>query len=77
MFHDSMFPYGPIDLDYCERTWLAGFDTYYVLDCVAKHLPSQIPDEYGYSKQAMVDKYTPMYLENRKGYNDGSISIKR
>jgi GT2 family glycosyltransferase len=30
IFNESMFPYGPIDLDYCERANLAGFNTYYV-----------------------------------------------
>lgn len=78
MFHDSMFPYGPIDLDYCERTWLAGFKTYYVTDCLAIHKGSHATgNEYGWDKQALLDKYSSMYIDNIRGYKDGSISIKR
>ncbi len=49
IFNESMFPYGPIDLDYCERANLAGFNTYYVMDCLAEHVGSHATgDEYGY-----------------------------
>jgi len=37
MFNYEYHPYGAIDLEYCQRTWIAGFNTYYVLDCIAKH----------------------------------------
>ena len=76
LFNESMFPYGPIDLDYCERTWLAGFSTYYVKNCLAEHVGEFQVNEYGYSKVDMVNKFMPMYKENKIAYKDGSKPIK-
>ena len=54
-FQEAMFPYGPIDLDYCERAWAAGFKTYYVKNCLANHIGSHaIGNEYGWSKDEAV-----------------------
>lgn len=65
-FQESMFPYGPIDLDYCDRCLAAGFNTYYVIGCHAVHEGGHATgDEYGYSKEAMVQKYWPEYVANR------------
>ena len=76
IFNESMFPYGPIDLDYCERANVAGFGTYYVMDCMAEHIGSHASgNEYGYDKSQMVAKYWGQYKEDIKGYNEGHKSI--
>ena len=77
LFIESMFPYGPIDLDYCERTWVAGFNTYYVMDCHAVHMGSHASgNEYGWDKSELVNKYWPQYVDNLTGYRNGTKSIK-
>ncbi|NBQ17321.1 glycosyltransferase family 2 protein [bacterium] len=77
LFNESMFPYGPIDLDYCERVWIAGFKTYYAMDYLATHIGSHAEgNEYGYNKQEMVNKYWGDYMNNIKEYKNGSKSIK-
>ena len=76
-FNESMFPYGPIDLDYCERTWVAGFKTYYVMNCQAKHIGSHAEgDEYGWNKQELVKKYWNQYIQDIQGYRNGTKDIK-
>ena len=77
LFNESMFPYGPIDLDYCERTWVAGFSTYYVIDCHAVHNGSHATgNEYGWDKSELVSKYWGQYVDNINGYRNGTKSIK-
>lgn len=77
IFNESMFPYGPIDLDYCERANLAGFNTYYVMDCLAKHVGGHAEGtEYGYDKNEMVKKYWPQHVEDVKSYRDGTKKLK-
>ena len=77
IFNESMFPYGPIDLDYCERANLAGFNTYYVKDCLAKHVGGHAEGtEYGYDKNEMVKKYWAQHVEDVKSYRDGSKNLK-
>jgi len=77
LFIESMFPYGPIDLDYCERTWVAGFNTYYVMDCHAVHIGSHASgNEYGWDKSELVNKYWSQYVDNLTGYRNGTKSIK-
>jgi GT2 family glycosyltransferase len=50
-FNEEYDPYGPIDLDYCERLHAAGFGTYYVLNEMAHHPHSHAAGtEYGYDK---------------------------
>jgi GT2 family glycosyltransferase len=76
IFNESMFPYGPIDLDYCERANLAGFNTYYVKDCLAEHLGSHANgDEYGYNKAELLNKNWAKHEADIKGYRDGSKPI--
>lgn len=64
-FNESMFPYGPIDLDYCQRCAAAGIKTYYVKYCLALHQGSHATgNEYGWSKDEAVAKgYEKMYKE--------------
>lgn len=77
LFNESMFPYGPIDLDYCERTWVAGFKTYYVKDLQAKHIGNHAEgDEYGWNKQEFVKKYWQQYIQDIQGYKNGTKDIK-
>jgi GT2 family glycosyltransferase len=76
IFNESMFPYGPIDLDYCERANLAGFNTYYVKDCLAEHLGSHASgEEYGYNKAELLQKNWAKHEADIKGYRDGSKPI--
>ena len=76
-FNESFYPYGPIDLDYCERTWIAGFNTYYVIDCLAYHKDNNaIVNEYGWNKSELVAKYWKQYEDDKIAYKDGSKNIK-
>lgn len=77
-FNDEFYPYGAIDLDYCERAWLAGFCTYYVKNCLAVHNGSHASgDEYGWNKGELVSKYSDLYNLNIEHYKNGTKSIKR
>jgi GT2 family glycosyltransferase len=54
-FNESMFPYGPIDLDYCERCHASGINTYYVVGPVAHHIGGHaVGNEYGWDKGQLV-----------------------
>jgi GT2 family glycosyltransferase len=54
-FNESMFPYGPIDLDYCERCHALGINTYYVVGPVAHHIGGHaVGNEYGWDKGQLV-----------------------
>lgn len=76
-FNEQYFPYGAIDLDYCERAWLAGFKTYYVINCLATHNGSHATgNEYGWDKSELVAKYSQLYIDNLNGYKNGSKAIK-
>lgn len=77
IFNESMFPYGPIDLDYCERANLAGFNTYYVKDCLAEHIGGHATgDEYGYNKNELLLNNWAKHEADIRGYRDGSKDIK-
>lgn len=77
IFNESMFPYGPIDLDYCERANLAGFNTYYVKDCLAEHVGSHASgDEYGYNKTELLKKNWAQHEADIRGYRDGTKKLK-
>jgi GT2 family glycosyltransferase len=77
-FNESMFPYGPVDLDYLERAWAAEFKTYYALNALASHThPHASGNEYGYDKSEMVAKYWGIHVENAGAYRNGSLSYKR
>lgn len=76
-FNENYYPYGAIDLEYCERTWLAGFRTYYVKNCLATHDGSHATgNEYGWNKGELVAKYQEQYDRDLNGYKNGSKSIK-
>jgi GT2 family glycosyltransferase len=75
-FNESMFPYGPIDLDYCERCYAAGLKTYYTMDCLAVHSGSHATgNEYGWSKdKAVAEGWGKMFKKGDEYYksrNDG------
>jgi GT2 family glycosyltransferase len=77
IFNESMFPYGPIDLDYCERANVAGFCTYYCVDCMAEHFTSENNNtEYGYNKQDMIAKYWKQHEEELLQYRNGTKDIR-
>lgn len=76
-FNESMFPYGPIDLDYVERTWVAGFKTYYVKNCLAVHNGGHAEgNEYGWNKQELVNQFWQQHQYDIIGYRNGSKPIK-
>jgi GT2 family glycosyltransferase len=76
-FNEQYFPYGAIDLDYCERAWLAGFKTYYAMNCLAVHNGSHATgNEYGWDKSELVAKYSTLYNDNLNAYKNGTKSIK-
>lgn len=77
IFNEAMFPYGPIDLDYCERANLAGFNTYYVKDCLAEHIGSHATgDEYGYNKTEILKKNWAQHEADIIGYRNGTKKLK-
>lgn len=77
MFNYEYYPYGAIDLEYCQRTWIAGFKTYYVVDCIAKHNGDHARgNEYGYNKEEMVMKYWSKYINEIDLYKNKSKDIK-
>ena len=67
-----MFPYGPIDLDYCERCYAAGIKTYYVLDCLALHIGSHASgDEYGWNKEQLIaEGWSKMFKQGQEYYKN-------
>jgi len=71
-FNEDFHPYGPIDLDYCERVKCARLLTYYAIDCHAIHPHSHAAGtEYGYDKAAMVANSWPVHVENTYRYRAG------
>lgn len=77
IFNEAMFPYGPIDLDYCERANLAGFNTYYVKECKAEHQGSHASgNEYGWDKGALVHQYWQQHVEDVYLYRNGLKDLK-
>lgn len=76
-FNDSMFPYGPIDLDWCDRCHAAGFGTFYVMNCLAIHNSAHATgSEYGWSKEESIAKFWEQYNRNSVGYKNGSVDYK-
>jgi GT2 family glycosyltransferase len=77
-FNESMFPYGPIDLDYCDRCSKAGIGTYYVMNCMSEHPDDKTSrTKYGYDKQEVVDKFYPKFMQDSEAYRHGSLSVRR
>lgn len=76
-FNESMFPYGPIDLDYCERSHIANFNTYYVMDCMAEHIGTHATgNEYGWDKAEIINKNWAAHEHDIKSYRNGTKKIK-
>lgn len=76
-FNEAMFPYGPIDLDYCERANIANFNTYYVMNCMAEHIGSHATgDEYGWNKAEILTKNWAAHEHDIKSYRNGTKNIK-
>ena len=74
-FNESMFPYGPIDLDYYERCNAVGIKTYYAMNCLAHHPGKDATGtEYGWDKGKLVESYWPLHHENTEGYKNGTKS---
>lgn len=72
-FNESMFPYGPIDLDYCQRCYAAGINTYYVIDCLAQHIGGHATgNEYGWDKAELVKKYNKQHIQDVNDYRSGN-----
>ena len=71
-FNEEFHPYGPIDLDYCDRINAAGLLTYYAMDCHAEHPHSHAAGtEYGYDKAAMVAAFWSRHVEYGYRYRSG------
>ena len=75
-FNEEFYPYGPIDLDYCDRVWLAGFNTYYTMDCLASTGNHASGNEYGYDKEQVVNEFMNLYQTNQSAYKSGTKDIK-
>lgn len=76
-FNESMFPYGPIDLDYCERCNINDIGCYYVKNCHATHKGDHATgNEYGWNKGELVAKYERDLIQNVRGYASGTLSTK-
>lgn len=76
-FNEGMFPYGPIDLDYCERANIANFNTYYVMDCKAYHIGSHATgNEYEWNKAEIINKNWKQHEADINGYRNGTKKIK-
>jgi GT2 family glycosyltransferase len=71
-FNEEFDPYGPIDLDYCERLHAAGFGTYYALNEMASHPHSHAAGtEYGYNKAERVAQLWAKHVQNSYEYKAG------
>lgn len=75
-FNEDYYPYGPIDLEYCERVWLGGFCTYYVMSCLASTGDHCAGNEYGYDKQKVVNDFWGKYKDDINAYKNGTKNIK-
>lgn len=75
-FNEEYYPYGPIDLEYCERVWLSGLNTYYTMNCLAQTGDHAVGDEYGYNKQQIVESFIGKYKDDVNAYKSGTKDIK-
>ena len=67
-------PYGPIDLDYCDRCKLMDLRTYYLSDYKANHLGfdrNNNPAEYEQDKKQSLNKHWVTYRRNQVNYSKG------
>jgi len=70
-FTDSFGVYGAIDLDYCQRARVKGFQTLYLGGIDAKHLTINSDTKYGFSKKEQVDKTWDMHVKDVQEYCQG------
>ena len=67
-FDESFDPYGAIDLDYCNRTNKAGFESWYIGGPCAKHIDNhgelETSNIYGFNKKEMIQKTWDKYVES-------------
>lgn len=76
-FNEAMFPYGPIDLDYCERANIGNFNTYYCMDCMAEHVGDHATgNEYGWNKSEILTKNWASHENDIRSYRNGTKKIK-
>lgn len=75
-FNEEFYPYGPIDLDYCERVWKSGLNTYYTMDCLASTGGHASGIDYGYDKEKVVNDFMSLYHANQEAYRTGTKDIK-
>lgn len=67
-------PYGPIDLDYCDRCRIANLRTYYLSDHSADHLGFNRklnPYKYEQAKNQSLAKHWVTYRRNKVNYSKG------
>jgi GT2 family glycosyltransferase len=71
-FNQELDPYGAIDLDYCTRVRVAGFQTKYVNSVQSKHFYQNGLDAYGYNKADSVQKTWQLHTQNVADYQSGT-----
>lgn len=74
LYCEDYFPYGPIDLDYCDRCNIAGLRTYYLSDYKADHLGydrSKNPQQYEQDKKEALQVHWKTYKRNGERYRSG------
>jgi GT2 family glycosyltransferase len=65
--------YGPIDLDYCQRCWVAGLKTIYLSDEAAQHLPGADDPAYTGDKQEALRRAWPNFRQRIHRYRRGEL----
>lgn len=73
-FNEDFFPYGPVDLDYCERAKIAGFKTMYVANVEALH-PHPHGGDASPEKKKMTEVYFAVHTHDCVDYASGKKSI--
>jgi GT2 family glycosyltransferase len=71
-FNQELDPYGAIDLDYCTRVRVAGFQTKYIQSSISKHFYQNGIDAYGYNKTELVEKTWQLHTQNVTNYQAGT-----
>lgn len=75
-FNQFFDPYGPIDLDYCHRSRIAGFKTMYIPGYFSLHPWEHASgNKYGYDKKKMVDDSWGQHVQDVVAYMSGEKSV--
>lgn len=74
-FTEEFEDYGPIDLDYCTRSRVAGFSTCYV-GTGAIHHDAKDDTIYGFSKSEAVKKNWPIHVQNVNWYLSSKKAVE-